>query len=386
MIMNVPDRFRARPTVAGETTKRKVGGIEMSELDDSALAKQLQRFGLSDTEVQTYLAVLECGEAKASTIADATGVSKRYVYSVCEELEEQGFVEVNDHVVPTKIRAKPPEEVIELLSNRLDEIQPALERRYSEAATKEQRFDVIKSRVTVLKRINEYISQAERRVGLAIPYSYLSRVAEELQNAVDRGVLVLLLVTEADPDPEELRGYDRPVASVVRSWDASVPVILGVDRDLGIISSSEMMTTANSDEQAISLVQERIVPTLYGSFLANFWMSAKQLQVVDPAPLPHTYQSFEQAVFEATLHLRAGTEITAYVEALANTPESESTEKVTGRVVDTRQGIVDPISNQFPIEHTLVLETDDGEVTVGGSGAFLEEYRARTVTLEAVEA
>jgi len=356
----------------------------MADLDDSALANQLQRFGLSDTEIQTYLAVLESGEAMASTIADATGVSKRYVYSVCEELEDQGFVEVNDHVVPTKIRAKPPEEVIELLSNRLNEIKPALERRYSEAATKEQRFDVIKSRVTVLKRINEYISRAEQRVGLAIPYSHLSRVAEELQNAVDRGVLVLLLVTDAEPDPEELAGYDRPVASVVRSWNASIPVLLTVDRDLGMLSSSEMMTTANSDEQAISLVQERIVPTLYGSFLANFWLSAEQLQVIDPTPLPRTYESVDQAVFEATLHLRNGTAITACVEALANEPDSESTEKVTGRVVDTRQGIVDPISNQFPIEHTLILETEDGEVTVGGTGAFLEEYRARTITLEAL--
>ncbi len=356
----------------------------MTEIDDSTLGTQLERFGLSETEIQTYLAVLENGEAKASTIADATGVSKRYVYSVCEELEEQGFVEVNDHVVPTKIRAKPPEEVIELLSNRLEEIQPALKRRYSESEARPQRFDVIKSRVTVLKRINEYISQADRRVGLSIPYSSVSRVAEELQDAVDRGVLVLLLVTNAEPDLEELAGYDRPIASVVRSWDASIPVILGADRDLGMVSSSEMMTTANSDEQAISLVQERIVPTLYGSFLANFWVSAEQVQVIDPAPLPQTYQSFEQAVFEATLRLRDGDAIDACVEALHSSEDSE-TETVTGRVADTRQGIVDPISNEFPIEHSLLIETDEGEITIGGTGAFLEEYEARTVTLEAAE-
>ncbi|WP_136689640.1 TrmB family transcriptional regulator [Halorhabdus amylolytica] len=353
----------------------------MSDFDDSTLTPQLKRFGLSDTEIRTYLAVLESGEAKASTIADATGVSKRYVYSVCEELEDQGFVEVNDHVVPTKIRAKPPEEVVELLSQRLEEIEPALKRRYSESESRPQRFDVIKSRVTVLKRINEYIDQAERRVAISIPYSHFGRVTEALQDAVERGILVLLLVTNGEPDEEELVGYDRPIGSVVRTWNESIPVIVSVDHDLGLISSSEVMSTANSDEQAISLVQERIVPTLYGSFMANFWLSAEQRRVNDPAPLPRTYGSFEQAVFEATLRLRNGDDITACVETLPNDGE-ESTETITGRVLNTRQGIVDPINNEFPIEHSFVLETDDGEVTVGGAGAFLEEYQARTVTLE----
>ncbi|WEL17621.1 MULTISPECIES: TrmB family transcriptional regulator [unclassified Halorhabdus] len=356
----------------------------MSENDDSALARQLEHFGLSDTEIQTYLAVLEHGEAKASTIADATGVSKRYVYSVCEELEDQGFVEVNDHVVPTKIRAKRPEDVIEILSNRLDEIEPALERRFSEAETRPQRFDVIKSRVTVVKRIGEYIDDAEQRVALSIPYSTLPQVVEELQAAVDRGVFVLLLVTDVDSDPADFTEYDRPIASVVRSWNVPIPVMLAVDHELGIISSSEMMTVANSDERAISLVQDRIVPTLFGSFLANFWSSADQQYVIDAASLPGTYESIEQAVFQATLHLRNDTAITARVEATPAASETD-TETVTGRVVATRQGVVDPITNEFPIEHTLVLETDEGRTTVGGHGAFLEEYAARTVTLEAAE-
>jgi len=356
----------------------------MTDGDDSALARQLKHFGLSDTEIQTYLAVLENGEAKASTIADATGVSKRYVYSVCEELEDQGFVEVNDHVVPTKIRAKRPEDVVEILSNRLEEIEPALERRFSEAATRPQRFDVIKSRVTVLKRINEYISDAEQRIALSIPYSTLPQVVEELQDAVDRGVFVLLLVTDAKPDATAFEEYDRPIASAVRSWNAPIPVMLTVDRELGIVSSSDMMTVANSDERAISLVQERIVPTLFGSFLANFWLSADQQYVIEPASLPRTYDSFEHAVFQATLHLRDGTDVTARVEATPNVGDAD-VETVTGRVVETNQGIVEPATNEFPIEHTLVLETEDGRTTVGGHGAFLEEYAARTVTLEAAD-
>jgi len=354
----------------------------MSDSDETALAAQLGRFGLSETEIRTYLAILENGEAKASTIADATGVSKRYVYSVCEELEDQGFVTVDDHVVPTKIRAKPPEEVIELLSRRLEDIEPALKRRYSATESRPHRFDVIKSRVTLRKRIEEYIDQADRRVGLAIPYSHLSWVSEALQDAVARGVMVLLLVTGTEPDPDALAGYEPPIGSVVKSWPQPIPVLLTVDRDRAIVSASELLTDTDSDEQAISLVQDRIVPTLYGSFLANFWMTADQVWVTDPSPLPETYGSYEQAVFEATLRLRAGDAITASVEAQANAETDDGTENVTGRVLDTRQGLVEPVTNAFPIENALVLETADGrEVTVGGTHAFIEEYQARTITL-----
>ena len=48
-------------------------------MDDATLRAHLRRFGLSEKEVDTYLTLLEHGEATASTIADVAGVSKRYV-------------------------------------------------------------------------------------------------------------------------------------------------------------------------------------------------------------------------------------------------------------------------------------------------------------------
>jgi predicted DNA-binding transcriptional regulator len=80
-------------------------------MDDSTLRAHLRRFGLSKKEVDTYLTLLEYGEATASTIANVAGVSKRYVYSVSETLEDRGFVTVADHAVPTTIRALPPKKV-----------------------------------------------------------------------------------------------------------------------------------------------------------------------------------------------------------------------------------------------------------------------------------
>jgi sugar-specific transcriptional regulator TrmB len=351
-------------------------------MNESALRNQLKQFGLSEKEIKTYLTILENGEAKASTIADDTGVSKRYVYSICEKLEERGFVVVDDHVVPTKIRAKHPDDVIELLSDRLEEIQPALNQRFSETASRPQRFDVIKSRVTVIKRIREYIDGAEQELMLAIPEGYLPEVADELAEAIDRGVLVMLLISDVDDPATILSGQDRPIGSAIRTWDHGMPILLAADDQLGIASPAEMVTRTNSDDRAIALVQGQIVPIIAGSFLANYWPFGEELFVAEPIPLPQTYRCFRHAVFQATVHDRA--EATVYARATAQPVEEDSElTTISGTVVETRQGIIEPATNTMPIEHSLLLETEDGEVvSVGGPDSFLEDYEARKVVLE----
>ncbi len=346
-----------------------------------ALENQLKQFGLSEKEIQTYLTILEHGEAKASTIADDTGVSKRYVYSICEELEERGFVDVDDHVVPTKIRAKPPEEVIEMLSSQLEDIEPVLKQRYSETSSRPQRFDVIKSRVTVIKRLREYIKSAEEELVIAVPESYLPEVAEQLGAAIDRGVLVLLLVSDVNDPEHVLDGIDRPVGSVIRTWELGMPVLLAADEQLGIASPAEMVSRANSDDRAIAIVQGQIVPIIAGSFLANYWPFAQQHSVVDPVELPTTYRSFRHATLQATLHNQA--EATIYARATAQPVDTDDPfTTLEGTVVETRQGMVEPRTNTIPIEHTIIVETDEGTVSVGGPDSFLEDYEARKVTLE----
>ena len=44
--------------------------------------------------------------------------------------------------------------------------------------------------------------------------------------------------------------------------------------------------------------------------------------------------------------------------------------------------MVEPTNNEFPVENSLVVETDDGEVTVGGQGAFVEDVEADLVRIE----
>ncbi|UWG49821.1 Sugar-specific transcriptional regulator TrmB [Halalkaliarchaeum sp. AArc-CO] len=351
-------------------------------MDESTLVDLLGRFGFSDKEIDTYLTLLAHGEATASQIADAAGVSKRYVYSVSETLEKRGFAEVNDHVVPTVIRANPPEQVIESLQRDVDAMLPGLKQRYAEVEPTADQFEVVKSRVTVLKRIRALIREAETELVLSLPIDHLPDVREELAAAVDRGVLVLLIVAGVDDQTElsetlpELNG----IASVTRTWSEPMPTILAVDSRIGVLAPMEMLVRSNSDRQAIVFTQEQLGPVIVGSFLGNYWPVAEEVAVADPAPLPREFADFRHAVLQATRHLRAGTDLRASVEGRAT--EDDEPVAIEGRVVDVTQGLITPANNEFPVEHALTLETDDGTVvTVGGPGAFVEDVEASAVTL-----
>ncbi|KTG10941.1 transcriptional regulator [Haloprofundus marisrubri] len=350
-------------------------------MDDAALGNVLQQFGLSDKEIDTYLTLLEHGEAKASTVADAAGVSKRYVYSISEKLEDRGFVSVNDHVVPTTIRANPPEEVIESLTENIETMRPALEARYSQVAPETERFEVIKSRVTVLKRIRSLIDDADEEVTLSLPAANLNEVADSLRAAVDRGVLVLLVVADADSTLQtELDG----VASVARAWTEPMPTMLTADQRVGLVAPTEMITRSNSGARAISFTEPRLGPVIVGSFLGNYWPMAQQVYVAEPVSLPATYTNFRHAVFQTTLHLRANTPLRARIRG-RRTRGRNGSDELVGHVVDVRQGLAAPSNNSFPVENTLVVETSEGLVTVGGGGAFVEDVEAESVTLERAE-
>lgn len=268
-------------------------------MEDSSLIDRLERLGLSEKEIDTYLSILEHGEAKASTIADDAGVSKRYVYSVSEKLEDRGFVEVNDHAVPTLIRANPPEEVVERLSSELLSLGPDLASRWNRVSDDRREFEIIKAQPTVVKRIREFLQSAEDEVTLSIPAKLLPQIADELRETVDRNVLVFVLLTGDESTELDVFG-DHPPASVVRVWTERAPVLFTVDNSLGLFAPYELLARSNTGQQAVAIAQEQLVPILVGSFFGNYWPIADEAHVADAEPLPSDYQSFRHAVFAAT--------------------------------------------------------------------------------------
>ncbi|UPM44428.1 TrmB family transcriptional regulator [Halocatena salina] len=346
-------------------------------MDDASLEESLYALGFSAKEVDTYLSILELGGGKASTIAEASGVSKRYVYSIAERLADRGFVEVNDHVVPTMIRPYPPERVITELTDDLEAMQPALESRFSRSSPRSEQFEVIKSRVTVLKRISEGIERAEQEVTLSIPYRLLDEVGDELRAAFERDVLVLLLVTGVSPSTD--LAFDG-MASVARAWKQPMPTMLTIDQETGLVVPDKMLSGSNSPAQAIVFEQEQLSPVIAGSFLGNYFPMATEVYTTDPIDLPATYQNFRHAVLQTRLHRCDDRPIRVRITGYTVSDGNAQTE-FEGAVVDVRQSLLEPPTSSFPVENTLIVESEDRTYSVGGTGAFVEDIEATTVEL-----
>ncbi|QLH81631.1 TrmB family transcriptional regulator [Halosimplex pelagicum] len=345
--------------------------------DDAALREQLRVFGLSDNEINTYFALLELGEATTSAVADEAGVTQRSVYNIVERLEGRGLVRVNDHVSPTTIRALPPREAMADISERIDAMTPALEERFTETRPRTSEIEMAKSRRKALKNLREDIESAESEVLVSVPADVVPEIEDELRAARERGALVLLLVGEVENIDAAAERY-AGLATVVRCWGDEMAFAYAVDDERAMIGSPEVFDGAYFEEGVVWVSEWGLTGAVIATFLGAYWPFPWEVHVADPVELPATFEWFRTATFTAVRHRRMGTDLRAAVE-------TESGERVVGRVNDVRQALVDPATNQFTLENGFVLDTDEGTVSVGASGGYLEDYRGTSVRLRPVE-
>lgn len=339
---------------------------------------RLQRYGLSETEAETYLAVAEEGPATARTVAEAADVSKSYVYDICDTLAAKGFVSVDDHRTPTVIRATPPSEAFDALRRDLDTLETAVQARYEDTPDDDNTFEVVKSRPTIVKRLEQHIEAADREVILQLPARRLPDIRDPLRRARERGILVLLTLSSYDPETTDLDLAG--LANAVRIGLDGAPSLLATDQQRGFVSPSTMLSWDHDETNAITFTQEKVAAVLVGSYLGNYWPIGEEVLVSRPPELPVRYDMFRPVVFTTALALRAGESVVADLYARPTGSDDEF-EVLTGEVVDVCQNLVEPTNSDFGFENSLTVDTGDRRITVGGYGAFIEDYEVKHTTL-----
>ena len=92
-------------------------------MDNQAILKNL---GLTDNEAKVYLANLELGQATVQELARQSGVKRTTVYTVLDDLKQQGILSQIKKGLKTFLVAEAPENLIGLAEKRLEALKESL--------------------------------------------------------------------------------------------------------------------------------------------------------------------------------------------------------------------------------------------------------------------
>ncbi|MFC7165068.1 TrmB family transcriptional regulator [Halospeciosus flavus] len=340
-----------------------------------------ENVGMSSSEADVYLALVQYGKQSMTEIADHSGVPKQRVYDVVDGLRSDGFVEIVDEY-PKKAYAVDPAETIEPLIDRLHRAEDELESLYERVEEIEGGISLFKSRASIEKHVREVLDEAEESVYLTIPFSELDTFATDIRAVRERGARVLLVISNL---PEAQIGEDAvtideqylDVADRIRGIKSNEEFLLTADRRSAIFWTDVDETRMTSDQQGYRITNPELAFTLDRFLDESIWPLTKPVANRDTDP---TYPERYLRMRNCLIDLREATEThplrSFRVEFEGH--DVESREEVTKR--GTLVGY-----HYSPFDRRAYMQLDvngEGVVTVGGWKATLEDYEARRITIE----
>jgi len=330
----------------------------------AALDGVISRFDLGEYEVAAYLAVLQHGELTASEIADRTEIPQPRVYDTVRSLGEVGLVELKESR-PMKVLAIDPREAFGDIQRSLDELVDDLSARYTAPAREPEAVSLVKSRPTILRYLEDIIDAAEYELMLSLTPSLLERFESRLRRRRESGIATEMLLSPASgaPDPD---AFDyQAVATTVRGRRGiTTPVVAVADGNYSMYATRESIR-GDTDRYGVIFNRSEL-GFLVSAFLNTvLWTTAETIAVDDSElPFPRRYGTIRRCISDlATLD----GEFYATIEG--RDVETGDSWVVQGRVGEAALGQQREVA-------TLVVETDDGPVDVGGQVAAYEDIEA----------
>ncbi|PSP32060.1 ArsR family transcriptional regulator [Halobacteriales archaeon QH_10_67_22] len=340
----------------------------MSEDDILGLVEEvIEEFDFGSYEVDAYLALLENGELTATEVASLTDVPQPRVYDTVRSLEDRGLVEIHESR-PMRIVARKPEEAFAAHQQLFDEMVSELDARYATPARTAEAVSVIRSRTTIQRYVEEIVETAEYELTLSLTPALLDRFEPALARAIEADVTTTLLVTPAAdaPDPDEF-AYERVTTHARARRGVVTPVIAVADGEYAMYATQDALREGN-DNYAVIFNRSALGFLLVGFFRTVLWTTAEELSSVESeGGFPRRYASVRQCIDDIG---RARTDLYATVTGRR---------VLTGDPCEVRGEIAKAEITDESEVATLVLATDDGEVTVGGRVATYEDVEAHEI-------
>ncbi|WP_436924585.1 HTH-type sugar sensing transcriptional regulator TrmB [Halosimplex amylolyticum] len=323
-----------------------------------------ERFNFGEYEAKAYLTILEHGQVTASEISNYTDIPQPRVYDTVRSLSDIGLVELQESR-PMKVLALDPAEAFDDLQESLDTLVDGLEQQYTEPARGTEAVSLVKSRPTILRYLSEVIDSADYELMLSLTPELLDRFESQLRRQHDEGVAIEILLSPAAEVPgTDEYDYDSLASTVKKRRGVTTPVIAVADGRYSIYATRESL---KGDTDRYGVIFDRSELGFLVSMFMNtvLWTTAETVtENGEELNFPRRYGTIRRAI--------------ADVVAL----EGEFYATIEGRDVLTGEEIVVSgkvtEANLTPSleEASLVVQTDEGRVTVGGQVAAFEDIES----------
>jgi sugar-specific transcriptional regulator TrmB len=339
----------------------------MSEDASELVESVVEEFDFGTYEVEAYLALIERGELTASEIADLTEVPQPRVYDTVRSLEDRGLVEIRESR-PMRVVARRPEQAFAEQQRLFDEMVSRLDARYTKPTRTAEAVSVVRSAGTIRRYIEDVVESAGDELMLSLTPALLERFESALATALDRSVQTTLLVTPAGdaPDPDAF-DYEAVATQARVRRGVVTPVVAVADGEYCVYATQDAIREEDGN-YAVIFNRSALGFLLVGFFRTVLWTTAERLVDADrEVQFPHRYATLRQCV-EDVRDVRSN----LYATVFGRDVLTGDRRQVRGRIAKTRYSADQEVA-------TLVLATDDGEVTVGGRVAAYEDVEAHEI-------
>jgi len=195
------------------------------------IEKVLEEIGFSGYQIKALLALIQCGEAKASDIAQLSGVPRAKVYSVLDQLVDLGLADKKPGR-PIMYKAKKPNEIIERLKLNIEmeyrkkiekfektkkKLERVLNELYTPVSEPKELIRIVKVGEPSERETRLMFFEAKREINIVSKvFEYYPKVREELISAVRRNVNVKILLLGESFLSERSRIVQKEIVKMLR--------------------------------------------------------------------------------------------------------------------------------------------------------------------------
>lgn len=327
--------------------------------------ENLKKFGLTSYEIKAYRALLLNGPMTPMETVSVAGIPQPRIYDVLQSLLSEGLIEVS----PGKKKIYRAKDVKSAFSSKLAEMSIDLEKISKEASRRSKTTEgknpliwMVQSESKIRVEMRKMIDQSADELILSLKYELLHRLRKNIRAALDRGVLVVIVVFP-DTNLEDIS--DLQAAAIKQRKGFASEVIIS-DRTSSIIK----IDNGNYDQNyAIAIEEDEIIHITSYYFYHTIWTPSINVREF-PLRSPLRVRTSWLACEILDRQLQSGSQV---IKGTVYGRMKGKEVSITGNITRVE---IEP-----GYKHTFYISRNKAEYSVGGKSARIEDIAMTSVHL-----